>query len=168
LGVNASTSIEHGYAAAPVASTARATLSRRRALAIVGALAGVLGVGWLADALAGLPPRGQHSGARVLEAGTFEVALTLAPAAPVAGNQTSITIAVRDLAGQRVAPTRFHGALSMPAKGMNPFEPAWEALAPGLYRAVTAFPIASAWSLAVSLSDASGRTATAQFAILVR
>ncbi|HEV2236158.1 MAG TPA: hypothetical protein VGR57_05800, partial [Ktedonobacterales bacterium] len=76
---------EHGYSAA---AAARATVSRRRALAFVGALTGVLGVGWLADALAGLPARGQHAGSGALEAGAFQVALTLTPAAPVAGSQT--------------------------------------------------------------------------------
>jgi hypothetical protein len=150
------------------ADGSRTTLSRRRALLVAGALAGVLGVGWLADALAGLPLRARTAGTGELEAGAFEVALTLAPTAPVAGADTGVTVAVHDLAGQRVAPARFYGALLMPAMGMYPVEPAWEPLTLGQYRAVVAFPMAGDWSLVVTLTDASGRASTTQFVISVR
>jgi hypothetical protein len=146
----------------------RTTLSRRRALAIVGGLAGVLGLGWLADALATLPPGRAPSGPRVEEAGAFTVALTLAPATPRAAAPTRITVAVHDLAGQATEPARVRGALGMPAMGMDPVDVAWQALAPGQYGASVTFPMAGAWSLMVTLTDASQHDSTARFSIAVR
>lgn len=143
-------------------------LSRRRALAIAGALAGVLGVGWLADALAGLPWRGANAGARMLQAGTFDLAVTLSPAAPVAGVSASLTVGVHDLAGQRIAPARFRAVLLMPAMGMDPIEPVWEAITLGQYRASVVFAMAGAWSLAITLTDAHQQTTATEFDISVR
>ncbi len=146
----------------------RPALSRRRALANAGALVGVLGVGWLADALASLPPGHTTSGPQSRQAGAFTLRLTLAPAQPVAGVATSVTIAVRDLAGQPGTPARFRGALDMPAMGMEPVEVAWQALPDGEYRASLTFPMSGAWSLVVTLLDASQHASTARFDIAVR
>ncbi|HEV2236896.1 MAG TPA: hypothetical protein VGR57_09585, partial [Ktedonobacterales bacterium] len=90
------------------------------------------------------------------------------PAAPVAGSQTLVTIAVSDLAGQRTAPARFRGALAMPSMGMSPYEPTWQPAALGQYRTAAVFPMAGAWSLVVTLTDTTGRASAAQFTIAVR
>jgi hypothetical protein len=146
----------------------RTMLSRRRALAIVGGLAGVLGVGWLADALSSLPSGRGALGPRVVEAGAFTLALTLAPATPLAGMPATITVDVRDLAGQSAAPAHFRGAFGMPAMGMDPADVAWQAAAPGRYGASVTFPMAGAWELLVTIADAAAQTSTARFTIAVR
>jgi hypothetical protein len=128
----------------------------------------VLGIGWLADALASLPPRRPATGPQVRQAGIFTLALALAPATPAAGTATSLTLAVRDLAGQPAAPGRFRGALGMPAMGMEPVDLAWAARTTGIYQASVAFPMAGVWTLSVTLLGAGQHTSTAQFDIAVR
>ena len=128
----------------------------------------MLGVGWLADTLASLPLRRPATGPQVRQAGTFALALTLAPAAPSAGTATSLTVAVRDLAGQPAAPVQFQGALGMPAMGMEPVNIAWAARNTGTYQASVAFPMAGSWTLTVTLLGAGQHTSTAQFDVAVR
>jgi hypothetical protein len=162
-----STAASH-QAETPTELRAQPTLSRRRALTIAGALAGVLGLGWLADALASLPLRRPATGPQVRQAGTFSVALTLAPVAPVAGAATNMTVVVRDLSGQRVAPARFRGGLGMPSMGMDLVDLAWVSRTTGEYYAAVPFPMAGVWTLLVTLVDASQRTSAAQFDVPVR
>jgi YtkA-like protein len=150
------------------AGASRASLSRRRALTVIGGLAGVLGVGWLADALAGLPLGGPGGTISARQAGTFDVKLSLSPTGPVAGAATSITVAVLDLAGQRVAPAQFRGVLGMPRMGMDPVDLTWEPLTLGQYRATVSFPMSGVWSLLVTLAGTDRRTALARFDIPVR
>jgi hypothetical protein len=168
LDEQSTTTTSHNHADPPAAVGSRATLSRRRALTVIGALAGVLGVGWLADALTGLPLGRPADGARLRQAGTFDVRLTLAPAAPVAGDATIITVGVLDLAGQRAAPARFRGALGMPAMGMASVDLTWEPLTLGQYRTSVSFPMAGVWALVATLTDANQKTTTTQFDIPVR
>jgi hypothetical protein len=146
----------------------RPALSRRRALTIAGALAGVLGVGWLADALASLPPRRSAAGPQFRQAGAFVLSLTPSPAVPAAGESANLSVTVRDLADQPTAPARFRGALGMPAMGMDPVDLAWAARSPGNYQASVAFPMAGSWTLTVMLQSADQRSSTAQFDIAVR
>jgi hypothetical protein len=143
-------------------------ITRRRALLITGGVAGLLGLGWLADGLAGIPLGGSSQQDHVQQAGLYHVRLALDPAHPVAGARTALTTAVTDATGAPATDVQARFALSMPAMAMDPVILTTTALDRAQYRAWVAFPMSGDWVLDVTLITPRQRALAAHFDIGVR
>lgn len=154
----------------PGSGAAGRRVSRRTALAVAGGLAALLGLGWLGDSLAALPLGAASPDRSTHAVGLYRVRLTLAPAPPIAGRETSLTIAITDAAGAAVngAHTRF--ALSMNAMDMGTTDLTAHASGDGQYTSAITFPMSGSWNVGVTIDiDAPGQlAATTTFVVGVR
>ncbi len=133
-------------------------ITRRRALLITGGVAGLLGLGWLADGLAGIPLGGSSQQDHVQQAGLYHVRLA----------RTALTTAVTDATGAPATDVQARFALSMPAMAMDPVILTTTALDRAQYRAWVAFPMSGDWVLDVTLITPRQRALAAHFDIGVR
>lgn len=143
-------------------------VSRRSALAVAGALAGLLGLGWLGDMLAGLPLGAASADRSTHAAGLYRIRLTLAPSPPIAGRPVSLTVAVTDATGQLVNGAHAHLTLAMLAMDMGTTTLTARPSGNGQYTSATLFPMSGAWNVGVTIDAPGQPTATTTFMVGVR
>jgi hypothetical protein len=143
-------------------------VSRRTALAIAAGLAGLLGLGWLGDTLAGLPLGASSLDRAIHVAGLYRIRLTLAPTPPVAGRLMSLTLAVTDATGQPMDGAHARFALAMAAMDMGTTTLTARPSGNGRYTSATVFPMSGAWNVGVTIDAPGQPAATTTFVVGVR
>lgn len=143
-------------------------VSRRAALGLAGGLAGVLALGWLADALAQAPLGPPLPREAVRQVGAYRASLTLAPAAPVAGRAVTLTAAITTAAGAPVAGAQVGMRLFMAAMDMSMAPLPALSIGGGRYASSVTLPMSGAWSVELTLAIPGQASASAVFPLSVR
>jgi hypothetical protein len=144
-------------------------ISRRAALGIAGAVVGILGIGWLADALATLPIREATSGPLAVQLGLYRVTLALQPAAPHAGSPCQVTITVRGADGSPLSGLAIDVAATMIEMDMLfPTQRAAEQPDHQTYACALVFAMPGTWQVQARVRSPAMKALSATFDIVVR
>lgn len=135
---------------------------------MAGGLAAVLGLGWLADALAQAPLAAPLPRDTIRQVGGYRVSLTFAPSTPMAGRPVSMTAAITSAGGAPLVDARVTMRVLMVAMDMST---PWLSALPvggGRYVTTVAVPMSGAWNAEVKVAPPGSATASADFPFSVR